>query len=134
MAHRTNEHGHPIGSPLPNCQPPPPPPKTVLQGHFFRIEPIDTNTHVEELYIAISLDEEARSWTYLAYGPFVSIEDYRAWIEATCLGDDPIFFAIINGESSKAVGVASYLNIVPANGSIEIGHIHYSPRRQRVHR
>ena len=77
MAHRTNEHGHPIGSPLPNWQPPPLPPPKVLQGHFFRIEPIDTNTHVEESYTAISLDEEARSWTYLAYGPFVSIEDYR---------------------------------------------------------
>ena len=87
-----------------------------------------------ELAAAASLDEETRSWTYLAWGPFVSIEDYRAWIEAICLGDDPIFFAIINGQSSKAVSVASYLNIVPANRSTGIGHIHYSPRRQRGHR
>ncbi len=87
-----------------------------------------------ELATAASLDEEAGSWTYLAWGPFVCIEDDRAWIEAICLGDDPIFFAIINGQSSKAVSVASYLNIVPANRSTGIGHIHYSPRRQRGHR
>jgi RimJ/RimL family protein N-acetyltransferase len=28
-------------------------------------------------------------------------------------------------------GVASYLRIAPAGGSIEVGHIHYSPRLQR---
>src|SRR5690348_15871289 len=31
----------------------------------------------------------------------------------------------------KAAGVASYLRITPAAGSIEVGHIHYSPRLQR---
>ena len=28
-------------------------------------------------------------------------------------------------------GLASYLRIAPASGSIEVGHIHYSPRLQR---
>ena len=132
MHNRTNEHGQAIGFALPHWQPPPPPPKKALQGRFCRVEPLDIATHPEDLYPAISLDGDGRSWTYLAYGPFDRIEDYRAWIERTCLGDDPLFFAIVDATSAKAVGVASYLNIVPANGSIEVGHIHYSPLLQRT--
>jgi len=31
----------------------------------------------------------------------------------------------------QPVGVASYLRIAPASGTIEVGHIHYSPRLRR---
>src|SRR5204862_1171815 len=31
----------------------------------------------------------------------------------------------------QPAGVARYLRIAPANGSIEVGHIHYAPRLQR---
>ena len=50
---------------------------------------------------------------------------------ATCLGDDPLFFAILDLADGKAAGVSSHLRITPAAGSIEVGHIHYSPRLQR---
>ena len=50
---------------------------------------------------------------------------------ASCLGDDPLFFAIIDLADGQPAGVASYLRIVPASGSIEVGHIHYSPHLQR---
>jgi len=50
---------------------------------------------------------------------------------ANCLGDDPLFFAILDKADGRAAGVASYLRITPAAGSIEVGHIHYSPRLQR---
>ena len=43
-----------------------------------------------------------------------------------------MFFAIVDVQHSKAVDVASYLNIVPGNGSIEVGHIYYSPLLQRT--
>ena len=42
-------------------------------------------------------------------------------------GSDPKF-----GPDPVAVGVASYLRIDPAAGSIEVGHINYSPRLQRT--
>ncbi len=34
--------------------------------------------------------------------------------------------------TNKAIGVASYLRIDPASGSIEVGHINYSPMLQRT--
>jgi RimJ/RimL family protein N-acetyltransferase len=39
--------------------------------------------------------------------------------------------AIVERDSGRAVGVASYLAIDPENGTIEIGSINYSPRLQR---
>ncbi|HIG55835.1 MAG TPA: N-acetyltransferase [Candidatus Latescibacteria bacterium] len=132
MTHRTNEFDQPIGLPLIGWWPPPVPRKETLQGRFCRVEPLAIDAHLEALYDAISRDKEGRSWTYLAYGPFPNIDDYRAWITATCLGDTPIFFAIVDEKTGKAVGVASYLNIVANNGSIEVGHIHYSPLLQQT--
>ena len=43
-----------------------------------------------------------------------------------------IFFAIIKRADNKAVGLASYLRINPQDGSIEIGHINYSPLLQKT--
>jgi RimJ/RimL family protein N-acetyltransferase len=83
------------------------------------------------LFAAHAADPEGRNWTYLPYGPFRTFADYHAWMRADCLGDDPLFFAIIDIPEEQPVGVASYLRIAPANGSIEVGHIHYSPRLQR---
>jgi RimJ/RimL family protein N-acetyltransferase len=71
-------------------------------------------------------------WTYLPYGPFDQLVDYIAWMERVCLGEDPLFHAIVEEATGKAVGVASYLRIDPANGSIEVGHIAYAPALQRT--
>ena len=121
-----NNLGQPIGSPLPGWQPPPYPPREPLPGQFCRLEPLDLDRHAEALYAADADDADGRSWTYLTYGPFVTLATYRDWMRATCLGDDPQFFAIIDTANGRPAGVASYLRISPASGSIEVGHIHYS--------
>jgi RimJ/RimL family protein N-acetyltransferase len=45
---------------------------------------------------------------------------------------DPFFYAIIDKSTGKAAGVASWLRITPAAGSIEVGHINLSPSIQRT--
>jgi RimJ/RimL family protein N-acetyltransferase len=42
-------------------------------------------------------------------------------------GADPLFFAIVERAANRPVGMAAYLRIMPAAGSIEVGAIHYSP-------
>ena len=85
-----------------------PPPRTPIAGRYCRIEPIDIDRHAADLFEAISDDADGRTWTYMAYGPFGTLPEYRAWMKATCLGDDPLFHAIIDTGTDKAVGVASY--------------------------
>jgi RimJ/RimL family protein N-acetyltransferase len=97
-----------------------------MDGRFCRLEPLDPDRHAAALFAANSIDADGRSWTYLAYGPFATLASYRDWMSATCLGDDPQFFAIIDTVTGQPVGIASYLRIMPASGSIEVGHIHFS--------
>jgi RimJ/RimL family protein N-acetyltransferase len=125
-----NDLGQPIGFPVPDWQPREHPRGAVMQGNRCRLEPIDAERHATDLFAAFSQDREEGNWTYLPYGPFQSEAELRDWLLANCLGDDPCFFTVIDLASGKAVGVASYLRIAPANGVIEVGHIHFSPLMQ----
>ena len=126
-----NRLGQPIGYPLPGWSPPPHPPRESMMGRYCRLEPLDPDRHAADLFAANAADKEGRSWTYLAYGPFETLASYRDWMNARCLGDDPLFFAIVDLADEQPAGVASYLRITPASGSIEVGHLHFSPRLQR---
>jgi RimJ/RimL family protein N-acetyltransferase len=126
-----NQLGQPIGQPLPDWQPPPFPSRVPLEGHYCRLEPLDPDRHAAALFTAQSADVDGRTWTYLPYGPFESLAAYRNWMDTQCLGEDPLFFAVVDLQDHQPAGVASYLRIMPASGSIEVGHIHYAPSLQR---
>ena len=103
-----------------------------MEGEYCRVEPVDPERHAAQLHDANMRDTEGRMWSYLPYGPFESAAGYRSWLEETCLQDDPLFHAVIDNATGKAVGLASYLRITPAVGVIEVGHIAYSPLLQRT--
>lgn len=126
-----NPLGQPIGFPLPDWKPPLAPPREPMAGRYCRLEPLDPERHAADLFAANAADADGRSWTYLASGPFPTLDDYTGWMKATCRRDDPLFFAIVDLETGLPVGIASYLRITPAAGSIEVGHLHYSPGLKR---
>ena len=125
-----NVLGQPTGAALPNWAPPALPPREPMEGHYCRVEPIDER-FAADLHAANSRDADGRNWTYLPYGPFPSEDDYRRWLTTTCLGADPLFHAIVDAASGRAVGVAAYMRIERGIGSIEVGHVHFSPLLQR---
>ncbi|MGB3633934.1 MAG: GNAT family protein [Rubrobacteraceae bacterium] len=102
-----------------------------MAGRFCRVEPLDPDLHADDLYEANALDTDGRNWTYLPYGPFENLESYLGWMEGIVYGEDPLFYAIFDSATNKAVGIASYLRITPESGSIEVGHINYSPLLQQ---
>jgi RimJ/RimL family protein N-acetyltransferase len=130
--HDVNAFGQHVGVPVKNWTPPPRPPLEPMAGRTCRLEPLDTARHGADLHAANVLDTDGRSWTYLPYGPFDSLDDYKAWLDSVVGVPDPQFHAVVDRASDRAVGVASYLRIDPASGSIEVGHIHYSPLVQRT--
>jgi len=132
MTTRENELGQPIGAEVPGWTPRPRPPRIVMHGRYCRVEPLDPARHAAELHEANSLDREGRMWTYLFSGPFASFDDYRAWLEAKQGSEDPLFFAFVDAASGRAVGLGSYLRIDPSNGTVEVGHLQFSPRLQRT--
>lgn len=131
-AYTYNFLGQRIGLSVPGWRPPPWPPHNTLAGRFCRIEPLDAERHAADLYAANLLDRSGRQWTYLPYGPFNTEADYIAWLTEVAAGKDPQFYAIIDQNTAQAVGVASYLRINPDSGSIEVGHLIFSPRLQRT--
>lgn len=127
-----NSLGQPIGLPVHGWQPPPLPTGTVLQGRYCRVERLDAALHAPHLYSAYRRDTDNRLWTYLAAGPFDSEADFTTWAEAAAASADPYFYAIVDAATERAVGIAAYLRIAPQSGSIEVGHLMYSPLLQRT--
>ncbi len=129
---RLNALGQPIGDALDTWQAPPHPARTVIDGRWVRLEPLSPDAHGRALFAANALDAEGRNWTYLPIGPFADFAGYDAWLRQVAPGDDPLFYTIVDREHGRPVGVASYLRITPAAGSIEVGHINFSPLAQRT--
>jgi RimJ/RimL family protein N-acetyltransferase len=132
MPEHFNELAQPIGFPLPHWTPRPHPSRSAMDGRYCRVEPVDPARHAADLHAAYLLDTEGRNWTYLPYGPFPRLADFRDWLERERVGDDPLRHVIVAQRSGRAVGVASYMRIDTAAGVIEVGGINYAPPLQRT--
>ena len=135
MTQYKNSLGQAIGSPLTDWQACERPPKTAILGNYCRVEALNIEKHAEDLYQAFAKDQDHSNWTYLPYGPFNGddgFDEFKAWMNSTCSGQDPLFHTVIDLKTNKAVGIASLMRIEPAIGVIEVGHIHFSPLMQRT--
>ena len=119
-----------LGEPVPGWTAPPHPDWQAAEGRFVRVERLDPARHADALFAANRVDD--RIWDYLPYGPFEDIGTYRDWAAAMAGKADPRFYALTDLATGRAGGVASYLRIDPAMGSIEVGHINLSPALQRT--
>lgn len=114
-----------FGTPLPDWAPPPAPTGETLTGDYVQLEHMDPDTHAADLFRAYSSAEQV--WDYLPYGPFSSAAAYHRWAKDHATGTDPLFYVLRNRATGHCGGVASYLRITPASGSIEVGHINLAP-------
>ena len=127
-----NHLGQPVGFVVSDWKPAQPPTREPLEGRYCRVERLNPERHAESLFNANALDREGRMWTYLSYGPFDRLDSYREWAEQHARSEDPLFYAIVDRDSGKAIGIASYLRIDRQNGVIEVGHLAFSPVLQRT--
>ncbi|MDP2739413.1 MAG: GNAT family protein [Pseudorhodobacter sp.] len=101
----------------------------AMVGRLVRLEPMNPDLHAADLHRAYSGHD--RLWDYLPYGPFASASTYHRWAKDTATGPDPLFLVVRDSQTGRCGGVASYLRITPASGSIEVGHICLAPEMQR---
>ena len=121
-----SESGKPIGKSLQDWAVPERVSHEPMDGRWCRLERIDPLAHAESLFATSVGDSGVDLWRYLPYGPFASLQDFQAWMSTLCSTDDPLFFAVVDKAIGRAVGLASYLNIRPSEGVVEVGHITYS--------
>ncbi|MBL18719.1 MAG: GNAT family N-acetyltransferase [Flavobacteriaceae bacterium] len=123
-----------FGTPVRDWVKPPVPHQTIwvdqMRGRHIRLEPLEVDCHAADLFSAFANDNENRIWDYLPYGPFTTLIELTDWINHRSTLKDPYFFAIVDQKSNRASGVASYLRVNPESGSIEVGHINFSPSLQ----
>jgi RimJ/RimL family protein N-acetyltransferase len=107
-----------------------PPARRALAGQRVRLEPVAPERHADDLHAAAAGDP--RLWDYLPYGPFPDAGELRAHLARQASSSDPLFFAVVDSATGRAVGVVSYLRIEPAHACIEIGHIWFGAPLQRT--
>lgn len=104
-----------------------------MAGRFCRVEPLEAARHAAELRDAFT-DASPASWTYLPdyMGPHATLAAWQGWLESAEAASDPLWHAIVDAGSGRAVGIACYLRIDAKSGSLEVGGLLYSPHLQRT--
>jgi len=126
-----NTYGQPIGPSIENWTPRSLPPRTPLIGRTCRIEPVDAERHSDDLFAAYHAAADDRDWTYLPSERPATKADFAAYVASMAASSDPMHYTIIDLGIGKAVGTAAHMRIDPANGTIEVGFIRWSPLMQR---
>ena len=121
----------PVG-PLVEAHPAKRPERTILKGRAVTLVPLDAAVHGDALYEAANGGEKDRLWTYLFDGPYTDREVFKANLAQKQLSNDPLFFAVLDNASGRAVGYQTFLRIEPIHRVIEVGNILYTPAMQRT--
>ena len=124
-----NAFGQPVGRPLPSWSARPAPPATPMVGRTCRVEPLDVAGHAADLFAALS--PVPADWTYMSGDPPADLAVYRDRLALMATGADPLFHAIVDAGTGRACGLAAFMRIDRANGTIEIGHIQFGPAMRR---
>lgn len=132
MNQRVNSHGQPIGFTLNDWQGAKPVSPLSQAGSLCRIEPINLEKHAVDLFETCVSDESEQLWTYMASHSFTTLAEFQDWMQKKCLSDDPLFHALIDRRSGKAVGMAALMRIDQEHGVVEIGNILYSTLVQKT--
>ena len=126
-----NKYGQPIGPSVENWRRRPGPGRTPLTGRTCRVEPVDVERHADDLFAAHFRAPDDRDWTYLPLERPASEAAFAAYLNDIADSPDPLHYAVIDIEFGKAVGTAALMRIDRENGSIEVGHVRWSPLMQR---
>ena len=100
-------------------------------GRLCHVVPLDPAAHAAKLYALFDAAPDRRSWTYLGDDLPDTEAAFRQRVERQAAGEDPLFHVILDATTGEPLGLAAYLRIDPANGVIEVGHLHFGPSLQR---
>ena len=108
------------------------PHRTTIDGRYVTLAPLDPLAHAADLWSAAGGPECDSLWLYLFDGPFPDRAGFDAHLEEKAASEDPLFFAILDRHSQRALAYASYMRIEPAHRVIEVGGILFTPLLQRT--
>ncbi|EJI9011318.1 GNAT family N-acetyltransferase [Escherichia albertii] len=123
-----NQYGQTVGDALPDWQGAAVLPRRLLEGHWCRLEPLDAQRHAGDLFDAYAQAPDERDWTWLASNRPASVEATGEWIAGKVNDPSLVPFAVVDNRSERAVGLVCFMAIEREHGTVEIGHVTWSPR------
>jgi RimJ/RimL family protein N-acetyltransferase len=127
---RENSFGQPVGPSVEGWQPRPFPDVAALRGQWCRVEALRAD-HLDGLYAELCGPEHEQLWTYSPHGPFTDPGDFAQLLDRRLEDSESVALVVVDGEG-VACGIANYMAIDQASGSVEIGGIVLGPRLQRT--
>lgn len=107
------------------------PARIVLEGRYGRLEPLDPERHGEALFAASMAPGATARFRYLSDSP-QERQAFQGWVERAAAGEDPLYFAVIDGATGRCEGRQALMRIVPEHGVIEVGSILWGPAIART--
>lgn len=107
------------------------PERRTLAGRFVTLVALAPD-HADDLFTVVGGAGNAWAWDYMPDGPFPEPGPFREHIARKAMSEDPLFFAILDNATGKAIGHATLMRIDAANRVIETGNIMFSPAMQRT--
>ncbi len=125
-----NEHGQPVGHPVPGWTGCRPPQRAPLDGRYVRLEPVGA-THVPDLYAALCSPEDDPLWTYRAEDRPGSESELAERVAGWSAREPDVTFAVLPA-GGGAGGLATLMRVDPDHGSAEVGSIIFGRALQRT--
>lgn len=125
-----NQFNQPVGEALPEWQPVARPPRAPLSGQHCLLLPLSLD-HAEPLFHAFMQAKDDRDWTWLSAERPTSLSQMQRWIADKVADAALIPFSVCTLEQ-QPYGVVCFASIEQEHGTIEIGHVTWSPLMQRT--
>ena len=108
------------------------PERRVIAGRFIRLEPLDADRHASSLWQETHGTGAAARWQYLFDEPLADEQSFHGFLGRKAASTDPLFYAIIDQSTGRAVGFETLMRIDPTHRCIEVGNILYGKSLQRT--
>lgn len=127
-----NQYDQPIGKSLPGWKPARMPAAHLLAGRFCRLEPLDPIQHGMGLFEAHQQAADDRNWTYLPYEKPENPDAMQAHLKKIQASEGLVNFTVMGAAGNRPMGSVALMRIDCDMGSVEIGHVNWSPLMQRT--
>ena len=126
-----NDHGQPVGDPLPGWIRRPLPSPVRLQGRHVHLEPLGPE-HVPPLLRHLCAPDDDALWTYRTTERPRSRAELETLVAADREDRSSLTYAVVPLVSGQAQGLTTLMRIDPSSGVLEIGGVVYARTLQRT--
>ncbi len=111
--------------------PRPQPGQHNLDGLYTKLEVLNWDKHGDELFSAISGDNNKGLWEHVPFGPHQSLEHFKEELEYVRVNMGWQTYVIISRVTGAAEGMFSLMRIRPEHGSAEVGAVVFGEKLKK---